>query len=167
MRILCEENGINTFSVFTAFKDHFQLSDSELYEVFEKGKEIRALVQVHAENGDIIAKNVERLVAKGSTGADAHDLSRSEEVEAEAVNRACVIANQVNSPVYISKVSSKYAADHIVNAKRRGLKVFGEVLIGSIGAKSPCLPSVLTLTSPPLRLRDPENGKLLMKLLAM
>lgn len=167
MRLLCEENGINTFNVFTAFKDHYQLSDSELYEVFEKSKEIGALVQVHAENGDIIAKNVEKLVASGSTSAEAHDLSRPEEVEAEAVNRACVIANQANSPVYITKVSSKSAADHIVSAKRRGVKVFGEVLIGSIAAKCPALPSVLTLTSPPLRLRDPENGKLLMKLLAM
>lgn len=167
MRLLCEENGINTFNVFTAFKDHYQLNDSELYEVFEKSKEIGALVQVHAENGDIIAKNVEKLVAKGSTTADAHDLSRPVDVEAEAVNRTCVIARQVGAPVYITKVSSKLAADQITNAKRRGAKVFGEVLAGSIGAKSPSPSSVLTLTSPPLRLKDAENGKLLMKHLAM
>jgi dihydropyrimidinase len=167
MRLLCEENGINTFNVFTAFKDHYQLNDSELYEVFEKSKEIGALVQVHAENGDIIAKNVEKLIEKGSTSADAHDLSRSVDVEAEAVYRVCVIAKEARSPVYITKISSKLAVDQVTNAKRRGAKVFAEVIAASIGAKTPSSPSVLTLTSPPLRLKDAENGKLLIKHLAM
>lgn len=167
MRLLCEENGINTFQVFTAFKDLYQLNDSEMYDVFEKCKELGALPQVHAENGDIIAKNVEKLIAKNVTGAEGHDLSRSAEVEAEAVNRCCVIANQAESAVYVTKVTSKLAADQVAAAKRRGLKVFGETLVSSIGAKAPLAPSVYTLTSPPLRLADAENSKLLLKHLAL
>lgn len=167
MRLLCEENGINTFNVSTAFKNLYQLNDSEMYDVFERCKEIGALVQIHAENGDIIEKNIEKLLAKGTTGPEGHDLSRPAEVEAEAVNRSCVIANQSESAVYITKVTSKLAADQIANAKRRGVKVFGETLVGSIGAKSPSAPSVYTLTSPPLRLKDPENSKLLLKHLAL
>jgi dihydropyrimidinase len=167
MGLLCEENGVNTFNVFTAFKDLYQLNDAELCDVFERSKELGALTQVHAENGDIIAKNVEKLKAKGVTGAEGHDLSRPAEVEAEAVNRSCVIANQCESAVYITKVSSKLAADQIASAKRRGVKVFGETLVGSIGVKSPSSPSVLTLTSPPLRLKDPENSRHLLKHLAL
>lgn len=166
MRLLTEENGINAFQVFTAFKDLYQLNDSELYDVFERCRELGALPQVHAENGDIVAKNATKLLAKGITGAEGHDLSRPAEVEAEAVNRSCVIANQAESAIYITKVSSKLAADQVAAAKRRGTIVVGETLVSSIGAK-PSAPSVYTMTSPPLRLGDPENSKLLLKHLAL
>lgn len=166
MKILCEEHGVNAFAILMAEND-YELNDAAIYEILERCKEIGALCQVHAENADIVAKNIEKLIARGQTGPEAHDLSRSAEVEAEAVNRVCVIANQAEAPVYITKVTSKLAADQISFAKRRGAKVFGEVLAGSIGCKSPCAPSIYTLTSPPLRLKDAENSKLLLKNLAL
>lgn len=95
MKELCAERGVNSFKMFLAYKGLFQLDDTELYEAFEQCKELGAVAQVHAENGSIIAKNVEKLLKAGVTGPEGHELSRSEEVEAEAVNRACIIAHQV------------------------------------------------------------------------
>lgn len=96
MRVLCEERGVNSFKMFMAYKGLYQLDDSELYEAFETCKDLGAVAQVHAENGSIIAKNAAKLLAAGVTGPEGHELSRSEEVEAEAVNRACIIAHQVH-----------------------------------------------------------------------
>jgi len=43
-----------------------------------------------------LLQNAKKLLAAGVTGPEGHEMSRPEEVEAEAVNRACVIANQVS-----------------------------------------------------------------------
>lgn len=56
MRRLTEEKGINSFKMFMAYKDVFMLQDSELYAAFSQCKEIGAIAQVHAENGDLIAE---------------------------------------------------------------------------------------------------------------
>lgn len=95
MEILCKEHGVNSFKMFMAYD--FMLNDAELYSAFDQCQRLGALAQVHAENGLVIAKNAEKLLAKGITGPEGHEMSRPEEVEAEAVNRACVIAKQVSS----------------------------------------------------------------------
>uniref|UniRef100_A0A182MQI7 dihydropyrimidinase n=1 Tax=Anopheles culicifacies TaxID=139723 RepID=A0A182MQI7_9DIPT len=135
MKILCQERGVNSFKCFMAYKGLYQLNDSELYEVFETCKELGAVAMVHAENGDIIAKNVNKLLSEGVTGPEGHELSRTEEVEAEATNRACVIAHQAHCPLYVVHVMSKSAGIEVARARRRynGTGIFGETLAAALG----------------------------------
>lgn len=56
METLAKEKGVNSFKMFMAYKDVFMLQDAELYSAFAQCKEVGAVAQVHAENGDLIAE---------------------------------------------------------------------------------------------------------------
>ncbi|XP_011267096.1 dihydropyrimidinase isoform X1 [Camponotus floridanus] len=133
MATLAKDHGVGSFKMFMAYRDMFMLRDPELIEAFKTCKEIGAVAMVHAENGDLIAENAKKLLAAGVTGPEGHEMSRPEEVEAEAVNRACIIANQVNCPLYVVHVMSRSAAEEVEAARKRGVCVFGETLAAAIG----------------------------------
>ncbi|KAA0202036.1 hypothetical protein HAZT_HAZT004926 [Hyalella azteca] len=81
-----------------------------------------------------MALNSTKLLAQGITGPEGHEMSRPEEVEAEATNRACVLSNQVGCPLYVVHVMSKSAADVLSEKRRAGYVVFGETIAASLGA---------------------------------
>jgi dihydropyrimidinase len=171
MEVLCRERGVQSYKMFLAYKGVFQLPDEHLIDVFKHCKKLGAMTQVHAENGDLVAEGQKACLERGVTGPEGHELSRPEAVEAEATNRAIVIADSVNTPIYIVHVMSKSASNVVADWRRRGARVYGEPIAAGLGVDgSHCWHhdwrhAAAYVMSPPLR-RDPTTKTHLMQLLA-
>eukprot|EP00735_Rhodelphis_limneticus_P008398 TRINITY_DN2135_c0_g1::TRINITY_DN2135_c0_g1_i1::g.12787::m.12787 TRINITY_DN2135_c0_g1::TRINITY_DN2135_c0_g1_i1::g.12787 ORF type:complete len:552 (-),score=170.83,sp/Q55DL0/DPYS_DICDI/60.91/0.0,Amidohydro_1/PF01979.15/3.1e-20,Amidohydro_4/PF13147.1/6.1e-17,Amidohydro_5/PF13594.1/1.3e-11,Amidohydro_3/PF07969.6/2.6,Amidohydro_3/PF07969.6/44,Amidohydro_3/PF07969.6/0.00048 TRINITY_DN2135_c0_g1_i1:565-2220(-) len=170
MGVLAKEKGVSSFKMFMAYKGVFMLDDEGLFQAFKRCKDLKALPQVHAENGEAVAQGQKRMLELGITGPEGHILSRPEIVEAEATQRAIMIANQVNVPLYIVHVMSKSAAAEIAHARKNGQVVFGEPTAAGLGVDGTkqwdkdWRTAAAYVMGPPLR-PDPDTKTQLMKYL--
>ena len=130
MAPLVQDHGITSFKFFLAYKGGLMLPDEQIIAGFLRCRELGALPQVHAENGELIAHLQKKLLAEGVTGPRAHVLSRPPACEAEATFRAVTMAEVLDVPLYVVHVSEAQAAEAIGRARTRGVKVVGETLPG-------------------------------------
>ncbi|KJH47220.1 dihydropyrimidinase [Dictyocaulus viviparus] len=165
------EYGINSFKFFLAYSGMFMVSDEEFYQGMLICSRLGALARVHAENGSVIAEKSRALLEQGVTGPEGHAQSRPEELEAEATNRACVMASQANCPLYVVHVMSRGAAEVIAHHRQKGNIVFGEPIVAGLAVDGSHYydedwsHAAQYVMSPPLS-RDPSTPETLMDLLA-
>jgi dihydropyrimidinase len=132
MGTLVQEEGVNSFKHFMAYKNAIMCDDETLVNSFRRAMELGAMPTVHAENGELVFMLQAEMRAKGILGPEGHPLSRPPAVEAEAAQRAIAIADVLNVPIYIVHVSSAESAEAIARARARGQRVYGEVLAGHL-----------------------------------
>jgi len=140
--------GVQSIKVYMAYKNILQLSDEEIFRVMKKAARKKILVEVHAENGDVIDFNIKSLIKAGKTSPKYHAQSRPPLLEAEAVNRAIYLANAANANVYIVHLTAEASLNQIIQARKAGLKVFAETC-----------PQYLFLTEDLLNLPNFEGAK--------
>jgi dihydropyrimidinase len=129
METVVKTYGINTFKHFMAYKGALMVNDDELYHSFSRCAQLGALPLVHAENGDIVFRMQQDLLARGINGPEGHAYSRPPEVEGEATNRAIVLADMAGCPLYVVHTSCEQSHEAIRRARMQGKRVYGEPLI--------------------------------------
>ena len=132
MGTLVQQEGINSFKHFMAYKNAIMCDDETLVNSFKRCMELGAMPTVHAENGELVYLLQKTVAEMGIKGPEGHPLSRPPMVEAEAANRAIAIADVLNVPIYVVHVSCIEAAEAISRARARGQRVYGEVLAGHL-----------------------------------
>ena len=133
MEPLVHRHGIASFKFFFAYKGGLMLPDEDIAAGFLRCRELGALAQVHAENGELIAYLQKKLRSEGVTGPRGHVLSRPPQCEAEATLRAVTMGELLDVPLYVVHVSEAHAAETIGRARRRGVRVVGETLPNFLG----------------------------------
>ena len=170
MEILARDFGVNSFKLFMTYKNLLMLDNKQLMEAFKHVKDLGCIAKVHAENGDMVADNEKKLLKEGIRGPEGHLLARPEEVEEEAVRRACTLSLQANNPLHVCGVSSTGAVDIIKEFREKGLVVMGDSFAASLCVDgSHCYNECWThaasfITSPPLREGKAIRQKLLQAL---
>jgi dihydropyrimidinase len=132
MGTLVNEEGVNSFKHFMAYKNAIMADDEIMYQSFNRALSLGAMPTVHAENGELVFQLQRKLLAEGITGPEGHPLSRPPAAEGEAASRAIRFAEVIGVPLYIVHVSCKDALDEIIRARNAGLRVYGEVLAGHL-----------------------------------
>ena len=117
--------GFPSFKVYMTYSDK-KVDDCDLLRLLERAGEHGGLLYLHCENDCAVTHLIERHVARGETGPAYHASSRPPEVEAEATNRAIMLAELAGAPICIAHVTSSEAAAHVANARARGLPVVAE-----------------------------------------
>ena len=132
MGTLVQQEGVNSFKHFMAYKNAIMCDDETLVHSFQRALELGAMPTVHAENGELVFLLQQQLLQRGITGPEGHPLSRPPAVEAEAAQRAIAIADVLGVPIYVVHVSCAESAEAIARARARGQRVYGEVLAGHL-----------------------------------
>ena len=166
MKVLVSEHGVNTFKVFMSFSE-LMINSKEMMRVLKAAKELGCVVQVHAENGDLIAQNRRALLSEGIRGPEGHLLAQQAEVEEEAVRRACCLAREVGVPLTISGPTSAGAVEVIKEFREKGLVAILEASIAGLSVDgghyyNSCHDHAANfVSSPPLRLEAEAREALL------
>ena len=118
-------DGYTSFKVYMTY-DLLKIDDAKILDILALARSYGAMTMVHAENNDIIKWISERLLSRGHIEPKYHAVSHSKIAESEASRRAIDLARLVDAPLLIVHVSSPEAADAILQARGKGLKIYGE-----------------------------------------
>jgi dihydropyrimidinase len=129
---LAKTHGINSFKFFMSYKGALMVTDTELLAGLAHCRQLGALAQVHAENGDAVAEGQKQIYDAGIRGPEGHALSRPAELETEATHRAVRLAEFVGTPLYVVHIMNGDAANEIAKARARGARVVGETVTSAI-----------------------------------
>jgi dihydropyrimidinase len=159
MRVVVYHRGITSFKVFMAYKGAIMVDDHELYQVMKQAAALRAVVAVHAENGDAIFNLQKELVAAGRLEPKYHAISRPSAVEGEATGRALMMARLHGATAYIVHMTCRESVQALARAKADGQHCYGEtcpqyLLLDDSVYDKPDFEGAAYVMSPPIRPRS-------------
>jgi dihydropyrimidinase len=150
------EAGITSFKLYLAYPDRLQVDDGTVLRLMQIARRNGALVTLHCENGGGVEELRRQALAAGRRAVIEHANTRPAALEAEAVGRACALAEVAGASIFIVHVSSAPALDEVRLARGRGVDVRAETCPQYLYLETAALegPDAADFVcTPPLRLR--------------
>jgi dihydropyrimidinase len=170
MDILMGE-GVTSFKLFMAYPGVLYSTDGQIFMAMQKAAENGGTIMMHAENGIVIDVLREQAIARGETDPIYHSITRPPITESEATHRAISYAELAGCPLYVVHMSAHQAVAEVVQARDRGLNVFGEtcpqyLFLGWNNLQEPGFDGAKYVCSTPVRNWDEGHQGELWKYLA-
>lgn len=153
--------GVGSFKMFMTYKKrrNRQCSDEHILKAMEIIATNGGLLQVHAENGDLIEYLENKAMAEGRVRPTDYPATAPPVAEIEAINRVITLARATGCPLYIVHLTTKGGLERIKQAQAEGQRVWTETcpqyLLLDEGAYETLGP--LAKIGPPLRSADWTN----------
>jgi dihydropyrimidinase len=147
--------GCPTFKLFMVYPD-WAADDYTLLNAIRKASKNNGMIGVHAENLNLVTRNVAELLAAGHIEPKYHEMSRPDYVEAEAVGRAIMWAQEGEGKLYFVHLSTAKGLEKIRQAQRQGYPIMCEtcpqyLLLTKEKYLEPGFNGAKYVMSPPLR----------------
>jgi len=149
-------DGTASFKIFLSYKNFFGVTDEEMFQTLKLAAELGVITTAHCENAELVGQLQQLLLAQGKTGAEWHEPSRPESVEAEGTGRFATFLEQTGAAGYVVHLSCAPALRAAVEAKLRGVKLYVEsvvphFLLDKTYAERTGVEGMKFIMSPPLR----------------
>ena len=133
--IPCSKSGIVAFKTFLhealpgRAKEFIGLTapnTGDQYELMEKITQTGVMIGFHAENNDMINKNIARLRSEGKISPIYHGRSRPPVVEIETAAKILLFAEKIGTKVEICHISTPEVVELVNRAKSKGVYAIAE-----------------------------------------
>jgi dihydropyrimidinase len=119
--------GAASFKVYMIYrKEEMMLDDGQLMALMDVATKHGGLVGVHAENAAIAEYRTDLLLKNGRTRWTDHPVAKPNIVEAEAIQRAALLAKEMGTGMYIYHMSTKEGVDICRNAHLNNQPLYAE-----------------------------------------
>ena len=121
---IIKDYGITSFKVFMTYD--FKINDLEFLNILQQVKSYGGILQLHAENHDMIQYMNKKFESENKLAPHYHAKSRPNIAEEEAIFRAIKMNELLDAKLYIVHLSSKEGLRVIKDAQSTGISVYAE-----------------------------------------
>jgi len=167
--IPCSKSGIVAFKTFLhqappgREKEFFGLTapnTGDQYELMERVAQTGVMIGFHAENNDMLNKNIAKLRREGKTSPIYHARSRPPVVEIETASKILLFAQKIGTKVEICHISTPEVVELVNKAKSKGVYAIAETCPHYLFLNENALNKVgvFAKCNPPLRSEEERQG---------
>jgi len=167
--ISCSKSGIVAFKTFLheappgREKEFIGLTapnTGDQYELMEKVAQTDVMIAFHAENNDMIKKNISKLRKQGKTSPIYHGRSRPPVVEIETAAKILLFAEKTGAKVEICHITTPEVVELVNEARYKGVDVVAETCPHYLFLNENALNKigVFAKVNPPLRSEEERQG---------